>query len=278
MKEKRTIAVNYINITEEKVYFNDDLTFIKILNGSVILRKEKEPMELKKNDIIAVHRHSCFTLSPSKGHNLVAFLSLDTLICRTYEVKVGTRCYYVNSSKYEKLYPEIYHKLRIELEAVTRTEIFENKKLLHQHLKEIFELLIKHFNLITCGIQHKQFSRTMQSRYSSIFQTFFRLGNQSSLREISDTFSLNYDHLRKDFKKRFGLTFGELRDDFRVNKSLHYLFQTSLPITEVVKRVGFSDHKYMASAFRRRFDRTPSEMRRMDLVTADEFMIYSKSF
>ncbi len=277
MENKRHITLSYISVTDTKMFLDNDLVFLKVLEGSIVIKKNNAPQILIKNDIVAIHRKTCFLLSPTTGHNLVTFLRLDTKLCSTYEKGVGVRVYSANSSLHEAKHPDLYKELRHLLESITRIEIFENKKALNEQLKQLFALLINHFNFVNCGRLHVKFSEKMINRYSEMYKTYFRLSDKSSLKEISEAVGINYDHLRKDIKNRFGYSYHQLKDNRRVNIAVKYLVETELTITEICMRTGFSDHKYMVARFKNRFDMTPSELRKISNNDTKAYMTYMKS-
>ncbi len=58
---------------------------------------------------------------------------------------------------------------------------------------------------------------------------------------------------------------------------MKYLVETELTITEICIRTGFSDHKYMVARFKKRFDMTPSEFRKISNNDTKAYMTYMKS-
>jgi len=60
----------------------------------------------------------------------------------------------------------------------------------------------------------------------------------------------------------FGVTFSELVDECRHQKACEMLEDSRFPISEVGKRLGYSDPAHFARAFRRWSNYTPSEFRK----------------
>ncbi|MCH4886090.1 helix-turn-helix transcriptional regulator [Acidaminobacter sp. JC074] len=262
MENKKGISLNYISIEEKTLFLETDLIFIKVLEGSVIIRKDAEPMCMQVGDIVAIHAGTAFLLEKTEGHNLVTFLRLDRYLIRPFDRHIGPRLYVANSQKYESEFPVLYKKLRLILESITRIGVFENERNLYIHLKQLFNLLNNHFNYVTCGRQHEMFTPKMIARYRNIYKCYFKSTNQRSLKEISEDLSLNYDYLRKDIQQRYGRTYNYMKDYVRVSKSVKYLTETDVCITKISTLVGFSDHKYMVDRFKKWFGMTPSELRK----------------
>ncbi len=274
MDNKKSISLNYISIESKTLFLETDLIFIKVLEGSVILRKDSKPLHMQVNDIVTVHSGTAFILENANEHNLVTFLRLDRYLIRPYDKHIGPRLYVGNSQKYEAEFPVLYKELRYILESLTRIEVFENKKNLHIHMKQLFLLLNSHFNFVTCGRQHEMFTPKMIARYRNIYKCYFKSTDQRSLKDISEDLSLNYDYLRKDIQHRYGRTYNNMKDYVRVSKSVRYLIETTISITEISSLVGFSDHKYMVDRFKKWFNMTPSELRKEFNCKGEAYLTY----
>ena len=59
-----------------------------------------------------------------------------------------------------------------------------------------------------------------------------------------------------------GLTFEMIKDQVRRELAQHYLFESTVPLTDVAARLGFAEPAVLTRACRRWFSRTPREMRR----------------
>lgn len=275
--ESKSIELSYMTIKDRKIFIEKHLTFIKILEGKIRIRRNHEPQVLEKGDIILLNPGACFVLESLEGHNLLTKMILDKGITKGYEKGSGPKYYMFNTAYHEKDAPELHSKVRLILESITRYEVFENKRELHKHLKKLFDILINHFNYITCGMHQKLFSKKMRDRYTFIYKHYFKLSNHDSLLTISQDLHLNYDHLRKDISRRYGATYHQMKDVKRVNKAVQLLFDTDMSITDIGFKVGFSDHKYMVDRFKKRFDMTPSELRKLSNNDTSSYMTYMKT-
>ncbi len=62
-------------------------------------------------------------------------------------------------------------------------------------------------------------------------------------------------------RERYGRTFPELVESRRLELASQLLQTEELPISEVARRCGYSDHRYLARRFGRRFAMTPKQWR-----------------
>ncbi|MCB9338525.1 MAG: helix-turn-helix transcriptional regulator [Lewinellaceae bacterium] len=63
----------------------------------------------------------------------------------------------------------------------------------------------------------------------------------------------------RKLKSLAGLSGNEFIRTVRLKRSVDYLKSTSLNVSEVAYRVGFSDPKYFATCFKKLYHLTPSE-------------------
>lgn len=274
------IELCYITIKDISLFLEKEIIFIKILEGSVIVNKSNKDEVLHKNDLLIIHPETPFVMKKNNEHNLLTILRLDRNLCENVDFNMTGKVYTGNSAIYEKDYPEVYQELRLILESITRFEVFENRSELNVYLKKLYTHMNEHFNYVTCGYLHKEFSDKMKLRYQEFYFTYFKINSpnsQDSLKEISKDLELNYDYLRKDIKRRFGYNYHQLKDIFRVNYAAKYVLNTEMKITDISFRTGFSDHKYMVSCFKKRFDMPPSKLRQLHKTDTLAKMYYMKS-
>jgi len=274
------IALCYLTVKDISLFLEKELIFIKILEGSVIVNRSNKDEVLRKNDLLIIHPGTPFVIKKHNGHNLLTILRLDRKLYQKYESTMDGKVYSGNSALYEKKHPEIYQELRVILESITRFEVFEDKRELNSHLEKLYILMNKHFNYVTCGNSHKEFSDKMKLRYQKLYFNYFVVNSSNchdNLKEISKELDLNYDYLRKDIKQKFGYSYHQLKDILRVNYATKYVLNTEMNITDISFRTGFSDHKYMVSCFKKRYGMPPSELRQLRETDTPAKMYYVKS-
>ena len=80
---------------------------------------------------------------------------------------------------------------------------------------------------------------------------------------VAKHFYLNSTYFSSYFKKYAGQTFTQYLTNYRLEKASRMLIQSDDQIGEIALKCGFSDHRSFISAFKKRFEDTPSRYRKM---------------
>lgn len=86
-------------------------------------------------------------------------------------------------------------------------------------------------------------------------------GQKLTLCEVADAVHLSKNYFSFLFRAQTGLTFTQYVNRLRVEKSKEYLLHTSLPIVEVMLRVGFEDQSYFSKVFKQNTRLSPRQYR-----------------
>ncbi|MCZ8523300.1 MULTISPECIES: response regulator transcription factor [Paenibacillus] len=89
-----------------------------------------------------------------------------------------------------------------------------------------------------------------------------RLGGELTLTEAAARVHLNPSYLSQLFKQQLGRGFVEHIVEMRMEEAKRLLAATSLRISEVASRVGYTDVAYFSNTFKRSAGCTPTEYRR----------------
>ncbi|MBN2770190.1 MAG: helix-turn-helix transcriptional regulator [Spirochaetes bacterium] len=82
-----------------------------------------------------------------------------------------------------------------------------------------------------------------------------------TINEITDKFCIDRTTLSKRFQKASGYTIIEYLNRLRINIAMYMLRDTTLPVNDIVYRVGFNDLSYFNKIFRAQTELSPSEYR-----------------
>ena len=86
--------------------------------------------------------------------------------------------------------------------------------------------------------------------------------DKASLQYIADSVSMNPIYLSRYFKEQTGVNFSEYLFKKRMELAGYYLSRTTLSITEISEKVGYSNDKNFSKAFKKYFSIPPSQYRR----------------
>lgn len=84
-----------------------------------------------------------------------------------------------------------------------------------------------------------------------------------SLKSLSGELQVHPVHLSRDFPRHFQCTFGEYVRKVRVEKSLAFLADKNLSLTEIAFQCGFADQSHFLRCFKKINGVNPSEYRRI---------------
>lgn len=85
--------------------------------------------------------------------------------------------------------------------------------------------------------------------------------NPPTLHELALMIGTNECDLKSSFKKHFGTTVFGYLFDLRMNLAKQYLTDTNKTIQEIATLVGYEHQTHFATAFKRKYGKTPSECR-----------------
>ena len=88
--------------------------------------------------------------------------------------------------------------------------------------------------------------------------------SQITLEQLARRFEISSANLSRLFRREFGVGFNRYLTTLRLESAMALLHSTTLPVSEVALRCGFSDSSYFIRIFREHFGATPKCYRRGD--------------
>lgn len=89
-----------------------------------------------------------------------------------------------------------------------------------------------------------------------------------NLNDAAKSVHLNASYLSQLFKQQLNKKFVDYLSELRIDEGKRLLRQTSLPMSEIAERVGYSDISYFSHNFKKVTGQTPSEYRKSKEVQA----------
>lgn len=86
--------------------------------------------------------------------------------------------------------------------------------------------------------------------------------NHNNEEEFAQRLGMSARHLRRLFKEEIGRTPKQISDANRLNFARRLIVETSVPIVTVARSAGFASLRRFNDAFKRRFERAPSQLRK----------------
>jgi YesN/AraC family two-component response regulator len=93
--------------------------------------------------------------------------------------------------------------------------------------------------------------------------------DQITLKEAAETIHINPSYLSQLFKQQLNKKFVDYITELRIEESKRLLQNTTLRMSEIAERVGYSDLAYFSNNFKRIVGSSPSEYRNINSKTGD---------
>jgi len=91
-----------------------------------------------------------------------------------------------------------------------------------------------------------------------------------NITDVADHLNISYSYLSKIFRAKTGITLTDYLNNVRIEKSKEYLANTFLNISEISKKVGYNNAQSYQRFFKKYFNLTPGDYRRLHNVHQNE--------
>lgn len=137
------------------------------------------------------------------------------------------------------------------------------------HIRKMKELNSHDRKKYLIDVCYKTMER--QTRYSEVAKSLSYTVKESidknysnpqfNVEKIANDLYFSTAHIGRVFVKDMGLTISEYLFQVRMNHAREYLKNSSLTVSEIAKRCGYSDANYFSKVFRRKYECSPREYR-----------------
>lgn len=242
-----------------------------VLSGKITHEIEGEIITLSKGEILILNKHASHSIKRSGekdiGVNVImsdGFLgtvadelsgTLFSVMLRENQKKDGAPMYLYFTTGNKKHINNVIENLLFELtkESPEISVMTKTLSLLLQYLSiENSELLLSGSN-----VTDKDSARRLEiiSYVKSNYRT-------ASLEELGKRLYLTPPYLSKIIKESFNKSFKELVVDERMLRARELLLGTSIPVSDIIRSVGYENESYFHREFKRREGKTPLALRR----------------
>ncbi|MDA7026460.1 response regulator [Bacillus sp. CLL-7-23] len=84
-----------------------------------------------------------------------------------------------------------------------------------------------------------------------------------SLKQVADTLQVSSVYLSRMMKHELGMTFVQLLTEMRMQKAVHLLKTTTLPIHVIAEQTGYETQHYFSTVFKKTIGASPNQYRRI---------------
>ncbi|MGN0466442.1 MAG: helix-turn-helix domain-containing protein [Lachnospiraceae bacterium] len=253
-------------------HWHPEIELTLILEGEMIYKINNHSFHLKKDDIMfgnvntlhagfMYHAMDCHYVAITFDPKIIYGFQ-NSLICKKYVEPITQNfslagiCLDHSMPCHTDILHQIRRLLQLDEEKATTYEL-EICSILQNIWKILFENIEKEHSLTVSSHEKKEYKR-IKDILSFIEQNYDK---KISLQDISDHIALCSSECSRIFKRYMHISLFSFLQEYRVEKSLEYLFDKNLSITEVASRAGFIDSNYYSKIFKRYKGCSPKKYR-----------------
>ena len=260
------INITIARIEEYPLHYHQDIEFVFVLKGHVMLKNGYCSYTLRERDIFTNSGHEVHNLTSDDPDNIVAIIQISTHYFSQYFPSLSKACYrtYTNkgrTSKHDNLQEKL---LDILLQYTIKSSRYKTE--CTYAMIEVIKYLEKVFNLFAFNgevvINFESNNPIVIERISHIIGYIYQhYAEKITLDDLAKIEHLSTFYLSHIIKDCTGMNFREFLCFARVEWSEIQLLDTNKKISQIAKDVGFSTTSYYEKYFRKWFGRSPQEHR-----------------
>ena len=267
MDSNKYIFITQTDITHTVFHWHDELELILVVDGSIELKVGYEIRTLYAGEIMLINCDEIHRIKAvdENSHILSVFIDSNT-------------CYDMFPDFYEIVaiwpYADAFRQLNanrdIIIANINELASAINNNTPESKILECFHTLNK--SIIFCyridllainEINSDVNSEKLDVIYRTIKYIYANFDHKVNLQDISEQEYMNLFHLSHSFKDITGFSFRDWLNFVRAEHAEKLLLQTSLPLSEIAYRCGFSDIRYLHKHFQKWYNLSPNKYRKL---------------
>lgn len=259
----------FVRYVEQYPYhWHDALEIVLVLKGSVNISLGNEDLLLHENDLAVINMGEIHRFSRSEQDNKILFIQIESSFYRNLLPDYGYLFIYCCSAYHKAEAPGKYEELKEHIARLvwSLNEQFHEGRIkdIENNLTTLLSYITYNFDMLRWGFGTVAFDKKQVERLKQIAEQInnddtFSLG----LRDLAKEVNISLHYLSHDIKNKFGYTFQELLYYSRIEYAAKLLLSTDERIVDIAMACGFSDPKYLIKHFKKNFQSTPSQFRKM---------------
>ncbi len=246
-------------------HWHDDIEFIAVLSGEMQYNVNGEIITMTENEGIVVNaRQMHFGFSTEKKEcDFICILLHPLMLCATYayERDFVLPVLHNRNAAYIKLNTDIRWQKTI-CENIKAMYSEKGKKTAALKIQNLFSnVLIQLYENIPSDSPQKKQNTDLSILRNMIGFIQQNYTEKITLSDIASSGSVGQSKCCKLFAKYIGQTPNLYLTQYRLDKSTLLLKTTDMTVTEIANVVGFNGSSYYAEAFRKWYNKSPSEYR-----------------
>ena len=236
-----------------EIHAHSELEVILVLNGNIKIETEGKELNLFEMDIAVVNSHKYHILTGSKYSEVIVLQIQKDFVLNHFNTRdIEFNNFYSKNINYEMKVSLINLLLHNYSDA-------DNHEVLEDNLLRILNLLEIRSDNVETDIETLS---TTEIVYKVVEELSYEL--DTSLETFSKKYHISYSHLSREFYAVMGVHFTDYIKHIKLNFAVHRLINTDLSLTEVAIDSRFANSQVFSRIFKKEFNMTPSEFRRMN--------------
>ncbi len=270
------INISIANIEDYPIHYHQDIEFVYVLKGSVLLKNGSCDYTLSEGDIFTNAGHEVHSIQSIGQDNIVALIQISTHYFSQYFPSLSRACYRTYSDKPKtKKHDNLQEKLlNILLQYSIKSSRYKSECV--YAMVDVIKYMEKYFNLFTYNgdvvVNFESNNQETIERISHIIGYIYQYyAEKITLEDLAEMEHLSTFYLSHIIKNYTGMNFREFLCFARVEWSEIQLLDTNKKISQIARDVGFSTTAYFEKYFRKWFGHSPQEHRDLyqDKVRSD---------
>lgn len=260
------INITIANIQECPIHYHQDIEFVFVLKGTVMLKNGSCDYTLHEGDIFTNAGHEVHGITSTDPDNIVALIQISTHYFSQYFPSLSRACYRTYTDKPRtKKHDNLQEKLlNILLQYSTKSSRYKSDCI--YAMIDVITYLEKIFNLFAFNgkvvVNFESSNQETIERLSHIIGYIYQhYAEKITLEDLAQMEHLSTFYLSHIIKNYTGMNFREFLCFARVEWSEIQLLDTTNKISQVARDVGFSTTAYYEKYFTKWFGHSPQEHR-----------------
>lgn len=245
-------------------HMHSDFEVFCVLDGSAVIQKRGERMQARPGSVILLNSNEAHEINASGASVTALVLQVSNHFLREY-APVLRNTAFEKSDLSACLTEAERNTLHAKIQSIACDYLLaERFNALNciAHTAELFAFLLESVPHASSSeaayLSRKRIALRMnriQAYIDEAYKAPVRLSDVAEREGISATYLSHF------FSEHFGITFQEYLNNIRFEHAVRLMSASGMPLYEIALSSGFSDPKYMAKMFLRRFGCQPAEFR-----------------
>jgi AraC-like DNA-binding protein len=260
-----------------ETYFNDcinhddlrheDLEIIWVIKGSATIINGDKTYLMTSQTVFLIHTNTRHAIYSEPGSVIIsyrlkkAYLKEKGLHFEKIPYKEQVHSFEALAMKYHQVPLLIVQIVKLLLKAehkdVTRYKLIGYYNMF---IHELYNMMLKEKYL---DVKTKDYDEYLNRIHLIVDYTYQHFKEKITLEDIARITKLSKYRVSHFVKEALGIPYKVFLQNARFEHALKLLKETKLSIKDIIKSSGFSDHKYLTSLMKKRYQITPLKYRKL---------------